>query len=256
MLLIICCVAFASSVLTFFSGFGLGTILTPVFAIFFPVEIAVSLTAIVHLLNNLFKMMLVGVSKERDIIIRFGIPSVITSFIGAWTLSNLAAIQASYSYHVGEWTCSTTPVKISIAALMLIFTLFEILPGLKNIQFDKRFLPFGGLISGFVGGLSGNQGALRSMFLIKAGLTKESFISTGILIACMVDFARIPVYSSRYFNAEILQHKWLVLAATLSAFAGAYLGNKFFRKITLSALQVIVSIALILIALLLGTGVI
>src|ERR1043165_6089707 len=39
--------AFLISILTFFSGFGLGTILTPVFMIFFPVEIAIALTGVV-----------------------------------------------------------------------------------------------------------------------------------------------------------------------------------------------------------------
>ena len=37
--IIICLAALIASALTFFSGFGLGTILMPVFAIFFPVEI-------------------------------------------------------------------------------------------------------------------------------------------------------------------------------------------------------------------------
>ena len=47
--------ALLASVLTLISGFGLGTLLLPVFALFFPLEIAVALTAVVHLLNNLFK---------------------------------------------------------------------------------------------------------------------------------------------------------------------------------------------------------
>ena len=48
-------VALLASGLTFFSGFGLGTLLTPVFALFFPIEIAITITSIVHFLNNLFK---------------------------------------------------------------------------------------------------------------------------------------------------------------------------------------------------------
>lgn len=35
--------AFVVSMLTFFSGFVLGTILTPVFALFFPIELAIAL---------------------------------------------------------------------------------------------------------------------------------------------------------------------------------------------------------------------
>ena len=40
-------VAMGASLLTFISGFGLGTLLLPVFAVFFPLEVAILLTAIV-----------------------------------------------------------------------------------------------------------------------------------------------------------------------------------------------------------------
>jgi uncharacterized membrane protein YfcA len=253
---IICIVALFASLLTFFSGFGLGTILTPVFAIFFPIEIAISLTAVVHLLNNIFKLFLVGITKERAVIIHFGIPAVIASFIGAWVLKNLSDTQTIYHYQLGERIMEASPVKICIAVLIIVFTLFEIVPRLQRIQFGKKYLAVGGMLSGFFGGLSGNQGALRSMFLLKAGLNKESFIATGVLIACMVDFARLPVYTSKYFNSGILENKWLLLAATLSAFVGAYLGNKFLKKVTLTFLQYTVTAMLLMLAVLLGFGVI
>lgn len=51
--IIVCIVALLGSGLTLFSGFGLGTILVPVFALFFPIDLAIALTAIVHFLNNL-----------------------------------------------------------------------------------------------------------------------------------------------------------------------------------------------------------
>lgn len=47
--------AFIASALTFFSGFGPGTILMPAFTLLFPVEIAIAATAVVHFLNNFFK---------------------------------------------------------------------------------------------------------------------------------------------------------------------------------------------------------
>ena len=62
--LIICTVALAVSGLTLFSGFGLGTLLMPAFAIFFPVEVAVAATAIVHLANNIFKAGLFGEKSQ------------------------------------------------------------------------------------------------------------------------------------------------------------------------------------------------
>jgi len=39
------------------SGFGLGTLLLPVFALFFPLPVAIAATALVHLANNFFKLM-------------------------------------------------------------------------------------------------------------------------------------------------------------------------------------------------------
>ncbi len=65
-------VAALASLLTFFSGFGLGTLLTPIFAIFFPVELAIGLTAIVHFLNGLFKLSLVGRYADKAILFKFG----------------------------------------------------------------------------------------------------------------------------------------------------------------------------------------
>ena len=81
--LVISIAAIIASGLTLFSGFGLGTLLMPVFAIFFPVEIAIALTAIVHFLNNLFKFILVGKFTDKGVVLRFGLPAAIFAFFGA-----------------------------------------------------------------------------------------------------------------------------------------------------------------------------
>jgi uncharacterized membrane protein YfcA len=67
-LIVICLVAFITAILTFFSGFGLGTILMPVFAIFFPIEIAIAITGVVHFSNNLFKISLVGKKADKEVL--------------------------------------------------------------------------------------------------------------------------------------------------------------------------------------------
>ena len=54
--LIISMTAFLAAVLTFFSGFGLGTLLAPVMMLFFPAEVAIAMTGIVHLINNILKL--------------------------------------------------------------------------------------------------------------------------------------------------------------------------------------------------------
>ncbi|HPZ25209.1 MAG TPA: sulfite exporter TauE/SafE family protein [Kaistella sp.] len=254
--IIIIITAFLASGLTFFSGFGLGTILLPVFAIFFPVEIAVALTAIVHFLNNVFKFFLVGKSIDKSILWRFGIPAIISAFVGAFVLNYLSDLKPFHEYQLLGKTFQMTFIKIIIAALLIFFALFDLIPKLKNLKFNKKYLPIGGFISGFFGGLSGHQGALRSAFLIRSGLSKESFIATGITIACLIDVTRLSVYAENIVkNHETLNWN-LVLIATLSAFAGAFLGNKMLKKMTISALQSFVAVALIVFSVFLGLGII
>ena len=84
--IIIPIVALLASALTFFSGFGLGTLLLPAFALFFPVDVAIALTAIVHFLNNAFKFVLVKKHINWKIAIQFGIPALIFAFLGAFLL--------------------------------------------------------------------------------------------------------------------------------------------------------------------------
>lgn len=243
--------AFAASLLTLFSGFGLGTLLTPVFGIFFPLNIAVALTGIVHLLNNLFKLSLLGKNASKDLVLRFGIPSVVGGFVGAMLLTLLTQLPPLFTWG-DRWV--VTGLKLAIALLMIVFALMEMVPALKNLNFAGRQLTLGGLVSGFFGGLSGHQGALRSAFLVNCGLSKEAFIATGVVVACMVDMTRLPVYFSR-FSSEDLTSQWpLLLVATLSAFAGAYLGTRFLKKVTLQVVHKITAAMIMVIALLLALG--
>lgn len=81
--LFICLAATTASALTFFSGFGLGTLLLPVFALFVPIDRAVAFTAIVHLINSVFKLLLVGSHADRKTVLRFGLPAILAAVLGA-----------------------------------------------------------------------------------------------------------------------------------------------------------------------------
>ena len=98
---VVCAVALVASALTLFSGFGLGTLLLPAFALVFPVEIAVSATAVVHLANNLFKLALVGRHARPGIVIRFGLPAVVAAGAGAWVLARLTGLPSIVEYDLG-----------------------------------------------------------------------------------------------------------------------------------------------------------
>ncbi|MEZ4796400.1 MAG: sulfite exporter TauE/SafE family protein [Flavobacteriaceae bacterium] len=253
---IICLVAFLTSILTFFSGFGLGTMLMPVFALFFPIELAIALTGVVHFFNNIFKLFLVGNKANKSILIRFGFPAIIAAFLGAWILLNITDLPSLYSYYIGNKLFEITPVKLIIAVLLIVFSVIELLPFFDKLQFNKKQLPFGGFLSGFFGGLSGHQGALRTAFLIKAGLTKEAFIGTAVVISCLVDFTRISMYSSRMLESGLYKNVPLIVGATLAAIIGAFFGHKLLKKVTLKFIQKFVAIFLILVSIALGIGLI
>ncbi len=253
--LLICLTAFFTAAVTLFSGFGLGTVLLPVFALFFPLTVAIALTAVVHLLNNLFKLALLGKFANRGVIWRFGLPAVGAAFLGAQVLIWLAGLKPLATYQWLGRSYAIMPVKLLVSVLMVIFAMFELAPRLRAVSFAKKFLPLGGILSGFFGGLSGHQGALRSVFLLKCGLTKEGFIATGVAIACMVDLSRLFAYSLDYLGGAFVQNRQLLLAAVLAAFTGSFCGRLLLHQVTMRLIQVIVSFAILAIALGLASGI-
>lgn len=251
---IICIAALFGSGLTLFSGFGLGTILVPVFAIFFPIEIAIALTAIVHFLNNLFKLTLVGQHADRKIVLRFGIPAVFSALLGAYILTLITDLKPLFHYSIAAHRFEIMPVKLIIAIIIIAFVLFDSLPRFANLQFDKKYLVLGGILSGFFGGISGNQGALRSAFLLKSNLKKEVYIATGVVIACLIDVFRLLIYSKQLLKLGSDLNFTLLIAATLAAFLGAYIGSKLVKKITFRIIHTLTTIMLIALAILLALG--
>jgi uncharacterized membrane protein YfcA len=254
MLWLLAFIACAVSFLSFFSGFGLGTILTPVFAVFFPVEIAIALTAVVHLLNNVFKLFLTAGKIDRVVLLRFGIPSLAGALAGSFLLDKLGQVHTLYIYVIDGHAFEVTVLKVIIAMLMIAFTLVELVPKWRTLQAGSNKLVAGGVLSGFFGGLSGHQGALRSIFLVRSGMSKESFIATGIVIGCVVDLTRIPVYFSK-ITGTVNADGWYVIAVTTFAgFAGAFAGSRLLKKITLDLVQRIVAVMIVLLAVALGAG--
>jgi uncharacterized membrane protein YfcA len=237
--LIICIVALFGSVLTFFSGFGLGTLLLPIFLLFYPIDVAIACTAIVHLSNNIFKLGLIHKNISFPTVLKFGIPSIIGALAGVWILSLISTWpkQVVFSYVIRAHTFEIRWLSLLIGILMILFSVAEIFPIFKRIQpGEKDFIP-GGLISGFFGGLSGHQGVIRSIFLMKLTTQKEIFISTGVAIACLVDIARLPFYlTSDTWDWNYISWQQFVFPV-LSAIIGAIIGNYIFKKTTLQWIQ-------------------
>lgn len=254
---IIAAVSIVASFLTFFSGFGLGTLLLPVFSVFYPLHIAVALTAVVHLLNNLFKMTLVFRNIDWKVVLHFGLPSMLAAFAGAFLLKNISnndLVLGTYQLMGHEF--SVTLPGIVIGSLIILFSFFELSKKLSELSFDKKYMLPGGLLSGFFGGLSGHQGALRSAFLLRLGLEKQNFIASGVMIACLVDLVRLSLYSRFDALKENEVDYALLATAILSAWVGAFAGNKLFKKTSIDFFKWLVGGFMLLMGVLIGVGII
>jgi len=251
--------AFLAAVLTLFSGFGLGTVLMPVFSLFFPVPLAIAATAVVHFANNIFKFGLMAKHTNWIVAIRFGIPAALAALAGAALLQILDQIPLIGSYSFGESIFKLTVVKTVIGFLIIFFAVFEFLPWSKQLLFPSRWMPFGGAISGFFGGLSGNQGAFRSAILLKIGLSKNAFVATSIVSAILVDASRLIIYGIRVPSDALSRHQELIIPiiiGTVCALCGSFIGKKFLQKITIKIIHDIVTVAMILIGTALVIGLI
>lgn len=138
--------AFLAAALTLMTGFGLGTILTPVFLIFYDVKIAILIVAVVHLSNNLLKLSLFRSYVSLDILKRFGVLTLIGAFIGAFFQGRM----------------DSSLVKILLGASLIFLGLKEISGFGEKLRLPKKIDVIGGFLSGLLGGFVGNQGAIRS----------------------------------------------------------------------------------------------
>lgn len=253
--------ALLASALTMFSGFGLSTLIMPVFAVFMPLDIAVAATALVHAVNNIFKVILLGKFADFKVVLKFGLPAVAAAFLGAAMLAVISHTHEIVQYNVLGKTAVITPIKLLLGLLILFFAFFELLPRFQKLSFDRKYLPIGGILSGFFGGLSGHQGALRSAFLAKTDISAQAFVGTNAVIALMVDGIRIAVYGALILSPQILSlsgsHEGrLIAVGTLAAFAGVVLGKKLLHKVTMKTIQIITGILLLMIGALLTSGIV
>lgn len=252
-------VAFIASGLTLYSGFGLGTVLLPVFALMFPAPIAVAATGVVHLLNNLFKGALLFKQADWRVVLRFGLPAVPAALAGAWVLGQLGGEGQVFAWSIAGRSFGPTPAGITIGALMIVFAVLELQPWFQRLGAPPSFMPYGGALTGFIGGLTGQQGALRSMFLLKSGLDPARFVATGVMVAILIDVSRLPVYAAIFttMNGDLGERGWaLVAVGTFAAFAGAYLGARYLRKATIDVVRLLVTTMMLVIGAALVVGLI
>ena len=247
-------IATLGSGLSFFSGFGFGTMLLPVMALFFDLQTAVFATAIVHFLNNVFKLTLVGKYAHWKTVIQFGIPSAVGAFLGAEALNYLAHLQQPLHFEFWIIETNTTFLGVTMGFVLILLAAMEYSNALVRVNKAPRILWLGGVFSGFFGGLSGQQGAIRSAFLMNHFEDKQVFIGTRAALAFIVDAVRIFTYAASF--QLFLQHEiYLPMAiALIGGMSGALIGNKFLKKTSIEWIRKTVMVFLFVMGTLMIAG--
>ncbi|NPV90628.1 MAG: sulfite exporter TauE/SafE family protein [Firmicutes bacterium] len=229
--------AFFTAVLTLLTGFGLATILTPIFSYMYDIKIAVLLVAVVHFLNNLLKVVLFRKDISITVLKRFGILSIIGALVGS--------LSQAYIY--------SGSLKVFLGVVLVFLGLKEVLPRLEGWKIPQRYDTFGGFFSGLLGGLIGNQGAIRSAYLLNYPISKETFIVSAATIACLVDAARIPVYLYHY-HSELAQQFLPLAIVTALTFLGTLVGKRLLPYISLERFKKFVAAMVILLGVCMTIG--
>ena len=201
--------ALAAGAVASISGFGIGSILTPLLAMWlgpswpsqwFPSHIS-SGTAL--------RFWLIREHIDRPILLSFGITSAIGGLVGALL-------------HV--WMRSTF-LGYVLAALLVFAGIMGLTGAAKRLRFGHKSAWVAGALSGVFGGLVGNQGGIRSAALLGFDVRRDAFVATATAIALLVDVFRMPVYAVTQWR-PILSAWPIMLTATIAVIAGTLMGQK------------------------------
>ena len=210
------------------AGFGIGSLLTPVLALGTGAKLAVAAVAIPHLIGTLQRFWILRRHVDRRVLLWFGLASAAGGLAGA--LLNAGGTNRAIAAVFG--------IAVALAGVS------ELTGWMERVRWGQRAAWVAGLASGFLGGLVGNQGGIRSAALLGFEVPKEAFVATATAIALFVDGARLPVYLVTQ-GAEIAAIWPLLLAASIGVVVGTAVGARILGGIAPRTFHRVVGIALL-----------
>ena len=228
LLLLSMAITLVAAALTVPAGFGLATMLTPVVLFWLPPHEAIAVVAIIHGAHNAWKLKLLRLSVDFGAVKRYGWALVVGAVIGALL----------HSYIPSD------PLLLVVGLALVILPILSATERWTNFRLPESEDRIGGFGSGFFGGLTGHQGALRAMFLQKRLPDKVSYAATASVLALAVDITRIPIYII-FEGSAILDEYVLILALVISAVVGVNLGKVWLTKWKQSRIRAGILVAIV-----------
>jgi uncharacterized membrane protein YfcA len=206
------------------SGFGIGSILTPLLAAWLGTKLAVALVSIPHFIGTALRFAVIRQHVNRRVLWSFGITSAAGGLIGALLHVWLRSMVLGY-----------------VLGVLLVFAGITGVMGLASrMKFGRTAAWIAGALSGMFGGLVGNQGGIRSAALLAFDLKRDEFVATATAIALLVDVFRMPVYAATQFGQMAAQ--WpMILIATVGVVLGTLSGKWMLSRIPQNVFRMIVA---------------
>lgn len=196
------------------SGFGIGSLLTPLLSLVVETKLAVAAVSVPHVVATGFRFWLMRKDVDRRLLWSFGLMSAAGGLTGAVLQIYL-----------------NSPVLTAVFGVLLILTGLMGLTGLsQRLRFHGWVAWVAGAISGMLGGLVGNQGGIRSAAMLGFDVSRQAFVATATAVGLIVDGARLPVYLLTQ-GREIAALWPVLVAATVGALLGTVVGARVLKQI-------------------------
>jgi uncharacterized membrane protein YfcA len=196
------------------TGFGIGSLLTPLFAVRVGTQLAVAAVSIPHLFATALRFWRLRSRVDRRVLVSFGITSAAGGLTGALLHSS----------------ATNRALAVVFGSLLMFVGVSELTGLARRMRFHGPVAWIAGALSGFLGGLVGNQGGIRAGSLLGFDVDKEAFVATATAIGLVVDGARMPVYFATQ-AAQIARIWPLVLIATIGTLVGTLIGVPILRHV-------------------------
>jgi uncharacterized protein len=207
------------------SGFGIGSVLTPLFESQYDIKLAVAAVSVPHVIATAVRLWRLRRDVDPTVLKSFGLMSAAGGLTGA-VLQRYAA----------------APGLTLVFAALLIFVGVLQLTGLsERMRFGKRTGWVAGVLSGALGGLVGNQGGIRSAALLGYDLSPARFVATATAAGLIVDAARMPVYVITE-HGRLIALTPLMAIASVGAVIGTFAGARLLKKIPPHLFRTIVGV--------------
>jgi uncharacterized protein len=211
------------------AGFGIGSVLTPAIAPVLGTKLAVAAVSIPHAIGTSVRLWRFRREVDWSVVRSFGVTSAAGGLAGAV---------------LNTWATSRA-LELVFGSLLVLAGLSQVTGYAKRWRLQGALAWVGGALSGFFGGLVGNQGGIRTAAMLGFEVNARQFVATTTAVALLIDMVRVPVYLAVEW-VDLARLGPLLTLATLGVIIGTFSGETLLGLVPEQRFRTIVGLLLVL----------